>query len=72
MCVFLPCPRRPPSFIYIYLYIYICFLSSHGLHGGDGLTDSPSPGGQRNLHPQPGDTREQLLERVKANMRHMP
>ncbi|KAI0851623.1 hypothetical protein F5Y00DRAFT_230272 [Daldinia vernicosa] len=23
----------------------------------------------RNLHPQKGDTREQLLERVKANMR---
>lgn len=23
----------------------------------------------RNLHPQSGDTREQLLERVKANMR---
>ncbi|KAK8135419.1 hypothetical protein PG984_003359 [Apiospora sp. TS-2023a] len=26
----------------------------------------------RDLHPQSGDTREQLLARVKANMRHMP
>ena len=24
---------------------------------------------QRNLHPQDGDTREQLLERVRANLR---
>ncbi|KAK7965972.1 uncharacterized protein PG986_000249 [Apiospora aurea] len=26
----------------------------------------------RDLHPQSSDTREQLLGRVKANMRHMP
>ncbi|KAK8017470.1 hypothetical protein PG993_013796 [Apiospora rasikravindrae] len=26
----------------------------------------------RDLHPQSRDTREQLLGRVKANMRHMP
>ncbi|KAK7955034.1 hypothetical protein PG996_015839 [Apiospora saccharicola] len=27
---------------------------------------------KRDLHPQSGDTTEQLLARVKANMRHMP
>ncbi|KAK4657030.1 hypothetical protein QC762_209300 [Podospora pseudocomata] len=52
--------------------------------GGDMFPTSPDPTGNpeewskedlrrwlaaRNLHPQDSDTREQLLERVKANMR---
>ncbi|KAK0668928.1 hypothetical protein QBC41DRAFT_320918 [Cercophora samala] len=37
--------------------------------GSTVLSSSMLTSQQRNLHPQDSDTREQLLERVKANMR---